>query len=404
MAAVKRARRRVLSVDNSFTFGGAINALAVLVAALDDRYESMVLSAQDQQVLDDHFPGTAAHQWPFLLPWVHRPSRPASRRGGRVVRLASKLRTLEWIVRNDFPASIRIRRYARKHGIDLIHLNNGVEGLLPPLLAGKLLRIPVVAHSRGPQGTSGASRFYARGVDHWIAVSGAMADNLREAGVAPERITVVHDALDLHLFTPGEPARALRQELGIPPEAPVFGLFGRVIEWKGVKEFVEVATRVLAVMPDAYAVVVGDVSDGAESYFREVRALAAERGHGDRILFTRFRQDVPDLMRLCDVVAHTSIIPEPFGLTVIEAMATGTPVVAANAGGPLETVDPGETGLLADPRDPELFAAELLSLLRDPGRARAMGSLGAERARQRFSAERYAREVESVWDRVIGSS
>ena len=389
----------VLYVDNSFTFGGAINALADLLSAIDrDRIVPLVLSAQDPGFLESKFrPGDARH-WQMSLPWVDR--RDPSLGSEFLRRSWGRARALWWMVSGGLPEAMRIARFARANGVRILHLNNGVLSMLPSLAAAKMLGIPVVAHARGPQRTTGAPRFYASLVDQWIAVSEFIADNLRESGVPPERITVIHDALDLSAFTPGEPPASLRAELDIPAGTPVFGVFGRVIPWKGILEFVRAAIQVLARVPEARALIVGDRSDGSADYYDEVVTLARQSGYGERILFTGFRPDVPALMRLCDVVLHTSTEPEPFGLTVVEAMASGRPIVAANSGGPLETVVPGVTGELVDPTDTAALADAITRFLTDRELTARVGRAAAEHAHRAFSPAVHAERVERVYARL----
>ena len=396
----------ILFVDNSFTFGGAINALADLVAALDQRrFRPVVLSGQSLDFLTDRFAGTRVHEWRVRLPWVHdrvhrRVTALPGFGSGPLRWLWDKTRATAWLLMHELPDTLRIVRLARKEGVQMIHLNNGVEGLGSALFAGKLLRLPVIAHARGPQGTKGLVRIYAGMVDRWIAVSGWIASNLREAGVDDGRIEIVHDAVELKSFHGQGPA-ADRAELGIPSDVPVFGVFGRIIPWKGIREFAEAAAEVVTELPDAVALIVGDRSDGSEDYYRDVVELVNQRGVSDRVLFTGFRSDVPALMRLCDVIVHTSTSPEPFGLTVVEGMATARPVVAADKGGPLETVVAGRTGLLVNPSDTRELAEAIVGLLRDPETAAQMGAAGAARVRRHFSPERHAARVQAVYSTVL---
>jgi glycosyltransferase involved in cell wall biosynthesis len=190
----------------------------------------------------------------------------------------------------------------------------------------------------------------------------------------------------------------------VPEGVPVFGLFGRIVPWKGVREYVDAAAIVLEALPEARALVVGSRSDGEAGYADAVRRRAQELGLADRVLFLGFRPDVAELMRLCDVVVHASLIPEPFGLVVVEALATGTPVVAADRGGPTDIIEPGESGFLVDPHDAAAMAGAVLRLLRDSAEARRMGEAGAVRIAERFSARRSADGVFRLYARLLGVS
>ncbi len=400
-------RVRILYLDNSYTFGGAIHALSHLVGALDsDRYEPVVLSAQPPEVLHRLFPGIETHHQPMRVIWAHGRGmkRLKALKPTWLNRTMRKGYAAWWLLFVDLPAMIRIARFARRRRVQLVHLNNGVTGHLPGLLAGKLLRVPVVGHYRAAERTSGNAARYARWVDRWISVSGVMSSRLLKAGVAAERVHTVHDALDLKSFTdpvdPGEQLR-LRAGLGIPADSPVFGIFGRIIRWKGIREFVLAAARVLERDAGAVALVVGDRSDGSEAYFEGLVQLTRDLNIEERVIFTGYREDVPSLMRLCDVVVHASLIPEPFGMTVIEGMAAGAAVVAANTGGPTEIIDPGATGLLVDPTDTEALAEAIGGFLLNPSRRAEFGRRAAARAREHYSAERYADEVQTVYELVM---
>jgi glycosyltransferase involved in cell wall biosynthesis len=106
-------------------------------------------------------------------------------------------------------------------------------------------------------------------------------------------------------------------------------------------------------------------------------------------------------MAALDVLVHTSIRPEPFGLVMVEAMATERPVVAADDGGVREVVEAGVTALLAQPRDHEAVAAAVREILSDPTRAAAMGKAGRARAERLFEVGGYVRRIEAVYSELL---
>jgi glycosyltransferase involved in cell wall biosynthesis len=133
------------------------------------------------------------------------------------------------------------------------------------------------------------------------------------------------------------------------------------------------------------AVIVGGALFGEEEYERSLRKLVSELGLEDRVVFTGHVSEVIALMAACDVVAHCSTAPEPFGLVIAEAMLAGTPVIASDAGGAREIVTP-ETGQLTPLEDHEALARAITRYLADPRWAREVAGRASLRAREKFSS------------------
>jgi glycosyltransferase involved in cell wall biosynthesis len=183
-------------------------------------------------------------------------------------------------------------------------------------------------------------------------------------------------------------ARAARQELGVADDEVLFGSFGRLQRWKGQDVFVAAAAEVARARPRARFVVVGGSVFGLEpDYFEGLKRQADALGLGDRLRFTGFRTDVARLMAACDAVCHTSRVPEPFGLVIIEAMSLGRPVVATIGGGPSEIIaEPGD-GLLVPAEDPAALARAMLLIVDEPNRRRELATRGRARVRAQFSID-----------------
>jgi len=193
---------------------------------------------------------------------------------------------------------------------------------------------------------------------------------------------------------PAADARAAREELGAGPEEVVFGVFGRLQRWKGQDVFVSAAIEVARARPRSRFVVVGGSVFGLEPEFlASLQQRVREQGLDGRITFTGFRSDVPRLMAACDVVCHTSRVPEPFGLVVIEAMMLGRPVIATRGGGPSEVIASEDLGVLVTPDDPAALVTEMIKLCDDRARREAVGSASAGHVRANFGIDRMAREL-----------
>jgi glycosyltransferase involved in cell wall biosynthesis len=148
--------------------------------------------------------------------------------------------------------------------------------------------------------------------------------------------------------------------------------------------------------------VIGGSLFGLEKDFEaELRRLAQQLGIAGQTVFAGHRDDVPDCLAGLDVAVHASVHPEPFGLVLIEAMAAGTALVAADGGGAREIVRHGSDGLLVPPGDHEALAVALLDLCDDPPRRAVLAAAGERTVRERFDVTRMTRSVEALYRAVV---
>jgi len=196
------------------------------------------------------------------------------------------------------------------------------------------------------------------------------------------------------------PAGATRDPGAATSDTPPLVLWcGRLQRWKGAHLFIEAAARVHRARPAARFSVVGGSLFGLETgYARELRDQAAALNVGDVVSFAGHVEDVATRLAQAEVVVHSSIRPEPFGLVILEAMLAGKPVVAPAAGGPLDLIEPEVTGLLVPPRDPEALARAITRLLDDADLRRRLGAAARSRATSTFSAATMARRFEALYD------
>lgn len=231
----------------------------------------------------------------------------------------------------------------------------------------------------------------AIGVDHVITNSRASADALIAlTGLPRHAVPVVHNGVDMARFNISDD-RALTQRatLGLPADAFLVGLFGRLTPWKGQ----HVALDAIARVPDAHLVLVGDALFGETDYAWGLRERADKLGIADRVHFAGFQHDVAAWMNAMDVIVHASTNPEPFGLVIIEAMAAGKPVIAANGGAVTEIVRHGENGLIVEPDSPGRLADAIETIKQSPELGRRLAAQGHADAGRRFSIDRYLRQM-----------
>jgi glycosyltransferase involved in cell wall biosynthesis len=318
----------------------------------------------------------------------------------------------------EFASALR-REWAQRPP-DLVHAHFWMSGLASVAAAGTGA-IPVVQtfHALGSvkrrhQGAADTSppqrieleRSLCRTVSHVVATCSDEVFELRRLGLDSDRVSVVPCGVDTTLFTPRGPVAARTPSSPHDPAVPRgerkrLLVLGRLVERKGQED----AVRALTAVPDAELVVVGGPPaaelDG-DAEVRRLRAVAASLGVADRLVFTGAvaRADVPAWIRSADVVLAVPWY-EPFGITPLEAMACGRPVVATAVGGLQDSVADGVTGDLVPPRDPARLGAVLAALLADDARRAAYGTAGVQRARNRYRWARVVADTDTVYRQVL---
>ena len=236
--------------------------------------------------------------------------------------------------------------------------------------------------------------------DRVIVNSEATRASFVECGGDESKTHVVYNGIDAQSFqaTDDEAARRLRYELGAG-EKTVVGLFSRLTSWKGQHVLIEAA----ALNPDVHVWLVGGAlfQDDA-AYEGELRSMARALGVEDRVRFVGFRNDVPLVMKACDIIAHCSTAPEPFGRVIVEGMLASRPVIASKAGGAMEIVTDGETGLLVNPGDAGALSVAIRRLIDSPDEAQRISDRGYRSARERFSIDSIVKELETEIRKVVG--
>ncbi len=191
------------------------------------------------------------------------------------------------------------------------------------------------------------------------------------AGGKPELVRVVYNGFHSEPFETAslEQAQKIRTQLNIH-DVPLVGLFSRLSPWKGQ----HILLSAIKQLPQVHIILVGDALFGEQEYVSYLKTLADEPELQGRVHWLGFRNDIPPLMKACDIIVHTSTEPEPFGRVIVEGQLAQRPVIAAAAGGALELIEPEKTGLLFAPGDYNALKIQIEKLISD----RALGSLLAQ--------------------------
>lgn len=290
----------------------------------------------------------------------------------------------------DLFAVISLAEVIRERRPALIHAHGSKASLIARVATMLSRRTPtiVTVHNQvlygGVSRTAGRvyvtlERWLARRTSHVITVSEAVRrELLDDYGLPAEKVTTVHNGLDLAPFLVAGDRHAARERYGVPADALVFGLAARFAPQKGLDVLVDAAVPVLEADPRAWLIVAGD-----GPLLEVVRTKARATTVRDRMLFPGFETDMPGLLAALDLYVTPSIA-EGLGLATIEAMAAGLPVVGTAVGGTPEVVDDGVTGVLVPPGKAAPLGAAIARLLGSAAQRKRMGDAGRRRAVAEF--------------------
>jgi glycosyltransferase involved in cell wall biosynthesis len=360
-------KRAVVHFTDAPMFGGAEQMILNLFAGLDRRRWSPVLLHHGEVASGELIEGSRRLDVPTL-------EIPRSR------------------------ATRRIRQYLRETRPAIFHAHlNWPLACSEGLMAAAMARVPAVVATQQLFVRLQSRRRVLRHkllstiVDRYIAVSHHMAAMLRPVCFFGNRkVCVVHNGIPLAPFERATPG-GLRKALAGDTSRPIVLTLARLARQKGLGNLIEAATRV----PQALFVIAGDGPERAQ-----LEAQASARGIGGRVVFLGHRRDAPELLASCDVFVLPSLY-EGLPVSVLEAMASGKPVVATRIGGTDEVIQDGQTGLLVPPGDPEGLAQAIQRILADRPLAERVGVEARARVHKEFSAETVAGRTAEIYEELI---
>lgn len=231
-----------------------------------------------------------------------------------------------------------------------------------------------------------------------IANSQASKTAFLQSGGKPKIIKVIYNGFEPEKYAvPSEIAQKLREQLGLT-EKFVVGQFSRLAPWKGQHILIQALTQC---PPQVTALLVGDALFGEQDYVKQLHEQVNLLGLENRVKFLGFRPDIPELITSCDLVAHTSTNPEPFGRVIIEGMLCGKPVVASRAGGVLELIEDHMNGFLFNVSNFNELAKIINTCIHEPEKSVIMANHARIIAIKRFDMKAINQEIAELLDLVL---
>ncbi|MDW3022121.1 glycosyltransferase family 4 protein [Ligilactobacillus salivarius] len=301
---------------------------------------------------------------------------------------------------NYFGKSNEIVKLLKNKKIDIIHANT--TAVLEGIYLKKKLKCKLIWHVheiilKPAIINKTISYLIGRYADKCVAVSKAVKKHLIDSKFVDEdKVEVIYNGVDTERFNPNVENKYLYKEWNIPDEAIKVGMIGRVNAWKGQNDFLDAAEGLLKKYSNLYIFIVGSAFAGEEWRVDELKKKIADSQNKDRIIFSEFRTDTPEIHSFFDVLVLPSTNPDPLPTVVLEAMGCGTPIVGYNHGGVTEMVINGETGLLAEVKNSKDLGRKIQQALESD--YKLMGQKARDRAVKNFSEYSFINNFSKVYD------
>lgn len=365
-------KMHILYVETTGEIGGAEVSLLNLLKHID-QYQPIVVAPKKGPLV--------AKLQNMKIPVYILPMPQASRRN-----------SIPWVW-----SVLRLARLCRRLGVSLVHANHEFANR-HAWAAAQLARVPYICHVRNLQ-TEYSFRDYWLGLPKMlIANSETTAQSFARQLRKSQRSLVIYNGVDLYHFNG---RRVSDETMSFSPIKFVIAQVGRLVPEKGVHIFIRAIAIVAARYPFVKAVVAGDAAvDGNKVYALKLKQVVSQLGLECNLTFLGYVDDIRKLYGVVDLIVQSSAV-EPFGRTLIEAMAMRVPVIATDVGGPKEIIENGVSGLLIPPNDPQALAKAIERVIEDKSLAVKLAENGRTRVEAHFPLERHVRQVQDLYDHML---
>jgi len=312
-----------------------------------------------------------------------------------IIQEIEKMNIPVFVSKNSF---VSIYKIISQYKPSLIHCNSATTRCtFYSVVASKLLRIPFVWHVRITESAGWKDKLVAILSTKIIVISDVVKEKFVWIG-KKNKVVKVHNAVNTKIFRPGLDIEYLFSELNIEKEKKIVGIFSRLDPWKGHTLFFESARIIKDNIPNSIFLVVGE---GEKEYKNQLLSYVENLRLKDDVIFTGYRKDIPQLMNACDIVVNSSIKPEAFGRTIIEAMACGKVVVTTKTGGVIEIVEDNVTGILVPTKNATALARACLYYLENKEKTDEMGLRARKRVEDFFSVTENIKKFEKLYFQIL---
>jgi glycosyltransferase involved in cell wall biosynthesis len=300
-------------------------------------------------------------------------------------------------------AIVRLRALMHHHRPAILQVNSSRDswiGSMAVRLVGPRPKIIRIRHISAPLNRNLTTRLLYRQLFDMVVVTGeekTRRELIERDGLVADRVAAFPIGLNVEYFRPALPDRDLREVFGLPKEHRRVGLISYLRSYKGHEFFVEAARNIAAKRDDVTFIIVGE---GPEE--QPIRSLIEQLGLAGRIKMLGFRQDLLNVFRSLNIFAIPSVEGDTIPQVLMQALATGIPVVSTTVGSIPDVVIDGETGFVVPPRDATALADRIMKLLDDPGLRARMGVRGRSLVESTYSIDKMLDRLEAVYQKLVG--
>lgn len=298
-----------------------------------------------------------------------------------------------------FVAAKKIKKIADEIKPDIIYCNHMLANPVGAYVGWKT-KISTVYHARNIHEAWMGRLFYS-----WLAklsfVKKIICNSYASAElfmkVVPEKVEIVYNFVDLHLYDPNTVERKLRKEFKIADLAFIFGYSGRLLPKKGVPILLHAFKQIVKDYPESRLVILGDNDGGVHvDWKQKFKDMVLEWGIPEKVIFTGFQEQVQSYLAEFDVLVLPSVEYESFGRVLIEAMSMRIPCIATKLGGSTEVIQDGTTGYLVEPSNIEDLRRKMKLLISQKDLRKKFGDAGYDRVHKTFSGEILSKKISEI--------
>ncbi|MFH1691409.1 MAG: lipopolysaccharide heptosyltransferase II [Candidatus Omnitrophota bacterium] len=290
-------------------------------------------------------------------------------------------------------AAAKVADIIKEENIELIHARSRVPAWIG-FMASHKTNVTLITTAHGYYSRHIFSAMMGWGKYTIVPSSVIGRHMVKDFGVPLENIRLISRSVDLNRFVYRTPSLEGKRE-------PVVAVVGRVTPIKGQLYFLKAFARVLRSVSFVKAWIIGGVSSGKEHYQEELVAWVRRLGLKDAVRFLGNRRDIPELLSEVDLLVMPSVAQEAFGRVIVEAQASGVPVIATKVGGVVEIIKDGQTGLLVYPRDVESLAEAMVRILTNPSFACQLAINARKNVEENYSLEKMAKDTLKVYEEAL---